>query len=544
MVGGAKVTITGTALYLPESVTFGGVAATIHSSGTTFIDVLTPPHAAGSVNITVVNSGGFETVLTNGYTYSIAVTTASLPDGIAGISYNQALAATGGAEPYHWSVVSGSLPAGLHLGASTGIISGSPAANYQKVAFTVQATDSSPQPYSATASLSITIDIGLHTGPIPASFFGMSVISPNIWPSVAFGAFGKGGETTWPYLEPAKGQFNWSRMDTFVANAKAHGDTIYWTNHGVPQWAAADTSKCSAPQGIEDCSSTVQNIADWDEFCTALVQRYKGQIMMYELWNEPNTSHFTGTVADMVELTQHLYNAVRANDPAALIATPSATNATWLSNYFAAGGPTGVDIVAVHGYLNAADQPESIATLKAIPWHPVMLQYGLANKPIWDTEGSWGQDSVAALDPAAEAAFLARYYILHWSAGITTFYWYAWDEPNWGTLWSSNTVSKAGVAYNQVDQWMTGATMPQPCSVQGTVYACSFTRSNGYSALAVWDSSKTCTTGGGCTTSNYTAPKSFVQYRDLTGLVTPVQSGQVVLIGARPILFENENQTQ
>ena len=66
-----------------------GVAATILSSGTTFIDVVTPPHAAGAVNVTVVNSGGFQTVLTNGYTYTIAVTTSSLPDGIAAISYSQ-----------------------------------------------------------------------------------------------------------------------------------------------------------------------------------------------------------------------------------------------------------------------------------------------------------------------------------------------------------------------------------------------------------------------------------------------------------------------
>jgi hypothetical protein len=543
LLGGAKVTISGHALYLPESVTFGGVPATVLSSGVAFIVVRTPAHAPGVVDVTVVNSGGFTTVLTGGYTYDIAIATSTLPDGIAGISYNQTLAAEGGVEPYHWQVVAGNLPFGLTLNPSTGAITGQPAANYGKAAFTVQASDSSSHPLSATSSLSITIDIGLNPGPVPASFFGISTINPGVWPSVSFGAYGKGGQTTWPYLEPAKGQFNWTKLDALVSSAKSHGFSIFWTNHEVPEWAAADTSTCSVPQIVSVCTSTVANIADWDEFCTALVQRYKGQIMMYELWNEPNTAHFTGTTAQMVELTQHLYNTVRTNDPHALIASPSATNTTWLGSYFASGGPTGVDVVTVHGYLPPVsnNEPETLAQYKVIPWHAVMLQYGLQNKPIWDTEGSWGSDSVAALDPDAEAAFLARYYLLHWSAGVTAFYWYAWDSPTWGSLSNLGPANNAGIAYGQLDQWMTGATMPQPCSVQGTVYTCPLTRPNGYSAEAVWDSSRTCTSGGGCPTSNYAAPKSFVQYRDLTGAVTSIQSGQVVLIGAKPILLENKN---
>jgi hypothetical protein len=540
VLGGEEVVITGKALYLPKSVTFGGVPATIVSSGVAFIDVITPPHAAGAVDVAVLNSGGYTTVVTNGFTYTMAIATSSLSDGIAGISYSQTLQASGGTTPYHWSVVTGSLPSGLHLGSGTGEITGIPAANYATYSFTLQVKDSSSPQLIATRSLSITIDIGLKTGPIPASFFGMSVIDPGNWPSISFGAFGKGGETTWPYVEPVKGQFNWTRLDAFVADAKAHGKTLFWTSQYVPQWAAKDPSTCSAPNKEEICTSTVANIADWDDFCTALVQRYKGRILMYELWNEPDGTDFTGTLADMVELTQHFYAIVRANDPGALIALPSAIHATWLSSYFAAGGPTGVDVISTHGYLeNAGNVPEALEAAKAVGLHAVMLQYGLANKPIWDTESSWGPDVSAGLDPDAEAAFLARDYLLHWSDGMTVFYWYAYDSPAWGTLWSSG-VNKAGLAYTQVYKWMTGASMPEPCAVEGTVYTCSLTRPNGYRALAVWDSGQTCTTGGGCSTSNYTAPNYIVQYRDLMGEVSEIQMSQVLLIGAKPILLENQ----
>ena len=213
-----------------------------------------------------------------------------------------------------------------------------------------------------------------------------------------------------------------------------------------------------------------------------------------------------------------------------------------MASYFAAGGPTGVDIVGTHGYVeNFGNQPESLEQGKATAWHPMMLQYGLANKPIWDTEGSWGLDTAAGLDADARAAFLARFYLLHWSAGITKFYWYAWDSSTWGTLSSSGTPNKAGLAYTQVYNWMTGATMPQACTAQGKVYSCPLTRPNGYNALAVWDSAKTCTTAGGCDTSSYTAPPSFTQYQDLTGAVTAIQSGQIISIGAKPILLETNS---
>jgi hypothetical protein len=286
----------------------------------------------------------------------------------------------------------------------------------------------------------------------------------------------------------------------------------------------------------------VANIADWDDFCKALIQRYKGRIGMYELWNEPDEADFSGTVAQMVELTQHLYNAVRANDPNALIASPSAIHASWLDKYFAAGGPRGIDVVTIHGYLeNVGNEPEALETAKAVGWHKLMLQFGLESKPLWDTESSWGRDIPARYDADAQAAFLARDYILHWSDGITKFYWYAWDSSLWGTLWDSGKASEAGKALAYVYRWMTGATMPEPCTTQGTVYTCSFTREDGYKALAVWDSGDTCTSGGGCKTSNYTAPESFVQYRDLKGDVTPIQARQVVLIGAKPILLESRN---
>jgi hypothetical protein len=87
----------------------------------------------------------------------LAVATTSLPGATVGSSYSAPLTATGGTPPYTWSIASGSLPAGLSLNASTGVISGTPTAAATS-SFTVQATDStSPTPLTATQPLSITV---------------------------------------------------------------------------------------------------------------------------------------------------------------------------------------------------------------------------------------------------------------------------------------------------------------------------------------------------------------------------------------------------
>jgi hypothetical protein len=89
----------------------------------------------------------------------LSITTSSLPGGTLGTAYSATLAATGGITPYTWSISAGSLPAGLTLNSSTGVISGTPTGSVTgQINFTVKVTDAEvPTPATATAALSITI---------------------------------------------------------------------------------------------------------------------------------------------------------------------------------------------------------------------------------------------------------------------------------------------------------------------------------------------------------------------------------------------------
>jgi hypothetical protein len=376
--------------------------------------------------------------------------------------------------------------------------------------------------------------------PIPPSLFGMHLINDLDWPTVPFAALGKGTGVGWSAIEPTKGSYNWARLDEWVNAASSHSVSSFYAGGGVPPWAAADKSTCHIGVWGSYCTSTVANMQDWVNFMTELVSRYRGRIQVYELWNEPENS-FTGTYAELVALTQQEYNIIRSIDPSATILAPSMVSygCAYLDNYFAAGGTRGIDVVAIHTYPNPAnDLAEAVTGSMTTTIRAVMSKYGLSGKPLWATEGSWGNTSSGAItDPDLQAAFVARSYFLHWSMGITRFYWYAWESPDLGTLWSSTGgPSKAAIAYGQVYNWMNGAMMTQPCSLNGAasgyhaVFSCDLSRSGNYQARAVWN------TDGN---STYAAPSQFIQYRDLTGNKYSVPSSHEVPIGLKPILLEN-----
>ena len=70
--------------------------------------------------------------------------------------FTGALSASGGTPGYQWSVVSGSLPSGLSLSATTGAISGTPT-SYGRAVFTAQVSDSGSPAQTQTAQVSILI---------------------------------------------------------------------------------------------------------------------------------------------------------------------------------------------------------------------------------------------------------------------------------------------------------------------------------------------------------------------------------------------------
>ncbi len=131
-------------------------AGTISSSGLfTAPDLTTASKAtvtAISVADTSVVASAQVTIVASD---SLAVVANTLPTGTAGTAYSATLAATGGTAPYTWQISGGSLPQGLALNNTSGIISGT-TTQTGGFSFTASVTDATSA--NASAPLNLTVN--------------------------------------------------------------------------------------------------------------------------------------------------------------------------------------------------------------------------------------------------------------------------------------------------------------------------------------------------------------------------------------------------
>ncbi len=516
--------------------------------------------------------------------------TTTLLSGLTGTHYSAVLAATGGTAPYTWSISWGALPAGLTLSAG-GVISGTTTAT-GAFSFNVHVTDSSVWPLKAKQVLTLNVNLNLGTNSVPSNFFNMHTGHPSTpWPSspVAGQRLWDSG-VSWPLINTAKGVYDWTLLDQRLSEAHVHGADVLYDMGMTPVWAqcgkstasscvqtsgcafagtsyGAGPGQCYWPADLnQDGTGANQHWKDWvTAVATHSVNSGTGHIKYYEIWNEPNdTGFWRGTTAQLVRMAQDAACIIKGIgpgctnvgiDPKAVMVTPAPTLGgsainTWMLGYLGAGGTQVSDVIAFHGYNGT--NAEKISTLVSTLRNNALITFNQTSKPLFDTEFSWGLNAVFP-DQEERAGFVVRSLLLHWSAGVSRVYWYAWDAS--GTMWSETSTSgcttpdangigftcKSGLAFAQVQNWLVGTTLSQACSANGTVWTCGLTKPDGYQALAVWDTAQSCTNGL-CTTSTFTftpVSPNYIHRRDVYGVVTAI-SGRTVPIGYKPILLENK----
>ena len=91
----------------------------------------------------------------------LSIQTSSIPIAVAGFSYSQQLAGSGGLPPYVWTITVGALPAGFALDGSSGIISGT-STDKGSFSFTVSLVDQAHSTVTRSLALSV---VGANTVP-------------------------------------------------------------------------------------------------------------------------------------------------------------------------------------------------------------------------------------------------------------------------------------------------------------------------------------------------------------------------------------------
>jgi hypothetical protein len=457
-------------------------------------------------------------------------------------------------------------------------------------------------------------------------------ITTDPWPSngggIKFGTYRSlGSQIMWNQIEtcdggpdPANSCYDWTQFDIWHGQMQTgdFGQVMMFTAYRTPKWATSNpTDACNGSNdgGCDlplDVTTTDQH---WKDFLTALFTHVgAGGIRYLEIWNEPNigtecnppSNGGNCTVAALVQMTKDAQCIVKgigtgcgpALDPNVQIVSSAptsteidsncveepATISGYLGSLLAAGVANYADIIGFHGYIHLPPAPPQgsgfgdpgsgaacIDDLINDPQGGVRSAVSLyTTKPIFDTEGSWGQDH--RTDPdlknntwirsnfGQETAFTGIYYLTQASnsacaTGTTCnplagFVWFGWDPGSNGQLWdttvgSTGALTDAGKAYQNLYQWLQGASPTAPCTANGTVWTCNFTRPGNYYAQAVWDTASSCLSGV-CTSTPYAVSASpdasfpFTEYRDLFGNTIEFADEQTsVNVTLQPILIDN-----
>jgi len=241
-----------------------------------------------------------------------------------------------------------------------------------------------------------------------------------------------------------------------------------------------------------------------------------------------------------------------------------------MCNYGSAGYDA-TDVISGHSYFAMGKVPEH--DMSAIAQEErVDPNWGTSKAKIYITgEGGWGKNAnpdgtPSVPDPNLQAAYVARWYLMLLIEDVQRGYWYAWDGSDnngSGGLWSPISADfpplecttadpniggyycTGAIAYMQTVDWLSGATTttatcPGGClSPKSGVFALNLTRSGGYQATIMWDSSSvTACSNPQCGNTAIPNTPSFAvsQWRDVAG---NTHSGAPASLGASPIIMEN-----
>lgn len=184
----------------------------------------------------------------------------------------------------------------------------------------------------------------------------------------------------WQDIEPEKGNFVFDKYDLIVDLLSQKNIRILGlVGYSVP-WAG------------EKWNDVPADTADFIDFVSSVISRYKHRIKYWEVWNEPDSKAYFQTQDSMqtyTELLKEVYLAAKKIDPSCKIVLGGMTGAGFyaIKDVYKNGGKDYFDVINIHPFVNPI-KPVEVRKIYTIynNLERLKAQYEDSEKKIWFTE--------------------------------------------------------------------------------------------------------------------------------------------------------------
>lgn len=263
----------------------------------------------------------------------------------------------------------------------------------------------------------------------------------------------------WNWIEQVKGQYNYSRFDTYVNMAADLDMTpLIFAGFRNPLYEGGRTP--STPEGQ----------AAFAAYASDMINRYSFATQEIEIYNEFNWTYFNnslcGLTADCyLPLLKANYERIKADNPNAFVVGGSTAGMPmeWINRLLELGGLQYMDAISVHPY-RYPQTPEGLEAELAELRQSIRNHNGGKDKPIWITEMGWPTHTGGGTTESQQADYLVRAYMTAIAGGVERLYWY--DFRNDGTDPNYNEHNFGLVRLHSTD---VPTSAPKPAAVAAAV---------------------------------------------------------------------------
>lgn len=286
-----------------------------------------------------------------------------------------------------------------------------------------------PWAFFAVAAVAVTGSAGGMSGRLG---LGMECLDRDLWnPEPAYDCLTELAVTRvrlqsgWARTEKVRGVYDFAWLDRIMGELKKRNvEPWICLCYGNPIYAAAEDGEQKYTGQTMNPLHSADGRESWLNYVREIVRRYRDQVRVWEVWNEPDISHFFRVAPDRtwteeyVELLKITAEAIRGVQPSARVAVQTAGGPDGrmraVASLFEQGAGRFADIYSFHAYV---PQPEMFTRDRQDAFYPLVrrlapqIEFWRGEAGIASEYSGSGALSVRGLSESVQARWMSRHLV-------------------------------------------------------------------------------------------------------------------------------------